>query len=74
MQKPGGLRINKKESALEAIQRRIPHWIHYTQEDARFVGGKVYLRQCECSICGYVAQKELPMCPNCKTQIRLLKK
>ena len=68
--KPGGLKIEKGESSLDAIQNRMPHWIHHTQKDERFVGGLIYLRECECSVCGYVAEREMPICPKCKTQIR----
>ncbi|MBR2066728.1 MAG: hypothetical protein IJ875_00430 [Solobacterium sp.] len=68
--KRGGIKVQKDESTLEALQSRIPYWIHETREDDRFFSGKVTLRECTCSVCGYLSRREVPICPQCRSQMR----
>ena len=60
-----GIRIQKGESALEAMRDIIPHWIHDTREDPSSVTGLIYLRTCRCSECGFHVSFEKPFCPHC---------
>ena len=60
-----GIRISKNESVLDAIRSGIPHWIHETVDDASYIGGKKYLRECTCSECGFKVSFERQYCPHC---------
>jgi rubrerythrin len=76
MEKPvrtKGIRIQKGESALDAMRDVIPHWIHDIREDPSSVKGFVYLRTCTCSVCGYKASFEKPFCPHCKAVMNKLR-
>ena len=48
-----GVKVNKNESAMASLQKRLPHWIHHTRVDESNVNGMVYLPKCDCSECGY---------------------
>lgn len=60
-----GVRVSKGESALDAMKKRVPHWIHDRREDASYMSGFVYLPSCTCSECGYHSNKEKDVCPGC---------
>ena len=47
-----------------------PHWVHDTADDPTSVTGKRYLVTCTCSECGYHANMEKPVCPQCKVKMR----
>ena len=47
-----------------------PHWIHDTADDPTSVTGKRYLVTCTCSECGYHANMEKPVCPQCKATMK----
>ena len=47
-----------------------PHWIHDTADDPTSVTGKRYLVTCTCSECGYHANMEKPVCPQCKAKMK----
>lgn len=47
-----------------------PHWIHDTADDPTSVTGKRYLVTCTCSECGYHANMEKTVCPQCKATMK----
>lgn len=47
-----------------------PHWIHDTAVDAASVTGKKYLTSCICSECGYHANLEKSICPQCRSKMK----
>ena len=51
-----------------------PHWIHDTADDPTSVTGKRYLVTCTCSECGYHANMEKPVCPQCKAKMKSLQR
>ena len=59
-----------KEVAMEKNGIRTPHWIHDTTDDPNSVTGKKYLVSCTCSECGYHANMEKPVCPQCKAKMK----
>lgn len=67
-----GIRVSQGQSALEAIKSSVPHWIHHTVEDASYINGIKYLRECSCSVCGYVVHSEKDVCPHCGAKMRML--
>lgn len=60
-----GVRIGRDESAFEAIQKAMPHWIHKTKEDPDSLTGFLYLPACTCSACGFEVRMEKERCPHC---------
>lgn len=60
-----GIKIKKGEKAIDALRSGVPHWIHHTVKDDRFVDGVMYLPQCDCSECGYTCNQEKKVCPHC---------
>ena len=67
--KKGGIRLTKNQSVVEALEERMPHWIHKKKEDKNYVGGFRYERRCYCSECGYEVEMEKPICPKCHIQM-----
>ncbi len=63
--KKKGIKVKKGQSALEALREGVPHWIHHTVKNEHYVGGVVYLPQCDCSECGYTSNQEKDTCPHC---------
>lgn len=55
------------------MEEKKPHWIHDEATDSTSVTGKKYLISCTCSECGYHANMEKPICPQCKARIMDLK-
>ncbi|MBR2554483.1 MAG: hypothetical protein IKE94_06435 [Aeriscardovia sp.] len=45
-------------------------WLHDKVEDPKYVGGWKILPSCTCSKCGYHANKEKAVCPNCGAKMR----
>ena len=72
-EKQKGINVAKGESAFEAIQNAIPHWIHDKKEDPTSVTGFLYLRSCRCSVCGCEVSFERPKCPHCGTDMQHMK-
>ncbi|MBR3310222.1 MAG: hypothetical protein IKG15_00210 [Solobacterium sp.] len=68
-----GIRLGKNQSALEALQNALPHWIHEKIEDPTSVTGFMYARQCTCSACGYKASFEKEFCPHCRAKMKRLR-
>ncbi len=64
-----GIRIAKGQSTIDEMKKRVPHWIHDTREDEHSVSGIIYLRSCKCSECGYHANMEKPVCPQCGSKM-----
>jgi rubrerythrin len=71
--KKKGIRVARGESALAAIQKAVPHWIHEKIEDPSSVTGFMYSRSCTCSECGYEASFEKPKCPHCGADMQYIK-
>ena len=84
-----GVKVNKNESAMASLQKRLPHWIHHTRVDESNVNahwihhtrvdesnvnGMVYLPKCDCSECGYTVSFEKPVCPHCHVKMNVFKK
>ena len=59
-----------KEVAMEKNDIRTPHWIHDSADDPNSVTGKKYLVSCTCSECGYHANMEKPVCPQCNAKMK----
>lgn len=47
-----------------------PLWIHDITSDTKSVSGKKYLMSCTCSKCGYHANMEKPVCPQCRSKMK----
>ena len=71
--KKKGIKVNRGESALEAIQNQVPHWIHEKIEDPSSITGYMYSRSCTCSQCGFEASFEKPRCPHCGSEMQHMK-
>ena len=71
--KKKGINVNRGESALEAIQNQVPHWIHEKIEDPSSSTGYMYSRSCTCSQCGFEASFEKPRCPHCGAEMQHMK-
>ncbi|MBE6128086.1 MAG: hypothetical protein E7185_02300 [Erysipelotrichaceae bacterium] len=71
--KKKGIKVNRGESALEAIQNQVPHWIHEKIEDPSSITGYMYSRSCTCSQCGFEASFEKPRCPHCGAEMQHMK-
>ena len=69
-----GVKVNKNESAMASLQKRLPHWIHHTRVDESNVNGMVYLPKCDCSECGYSVSFEKPVCPHCHVKMNVFQK
>ena len=69
-----GVKVNKNESTMASLQKRLPHWIHHTRVDERNVNGMVYLPKCDCSECGYTVSFEKPVCPHCHVKMNVFQK
>ena len=52
------------------MEEKKPHWIHDEATDSTSVTGKKYLVSCTCSECGYHANMEKPICPQCKAGMK----
>ena len=52
------------------MEEKKPHWIHDEATDSTSVTGKKYLISCTCSECGYHANMEKPVCPQCKARMK----
>ena len=63
--KTTGAYVTGDTSSLEVIKEKAPHWIHHTKESEDYMGGVIYLPECECSRCGFVASREKERCPHC---------
>ena len=68
-----GIRLNKGESALDAMKKRVPHWIHDTKKDEHYINGVIYLPGCTCSECGFHSSREKDVCPHCGKSMHSLK-
>ena len=71
--KKKGIKVNRGESTLEAIQNQVPHWIHEKIEDPSSITGYMYSRSCTCSQCGFEASFEKPRCPHCGAEMQHMK-
>lgn len=63
--KSKGIRIKKGQRAIDALHEGVPHWIHHTVKSDKYIGGVIYLPQCDCSECGYTVNQEKDVCPHC---------
>ncbi len=70
--KKKGVRVGKGETALQALQNSVPHWIHHKVEDTNYVSGFKYLPICDCSECGYTSNTEHDVCPHCGAKMHTL--
>ena len=68
-----GIHLTKGESALDAMKRRVPHWIHDTKKDEHYLNGIVYLPGCTCSECGSHSTREKDVCPHCGSKMHSMK-
>ncbi len=63
--------LNRKDDMLiRKLKQRNAQWIHDKIPDRNYVGGFKYSATCRCSVCGFVAGHEMPVCPGCKTRIK----
>lgn len=67
-----GVHVGRGESAKDALEKSVPHWIHHFVEDPTYIGGRKYLPECECSECGYVSATEHNVCPHCGVRMKQL--
>ena len=56
--KKKGVRVNKEQTAYDALMDSMPHWIHHKVEAEGYIGGYKYLPQCDCSECGFTSNVE----------------
>ena len=68
-----GIHLTKGESALDAMKRRVPNWIHDTKKDEHYLNGIVYLPGCTCSECGFHSTREKDVCPHCGSKMHSMK-
>ncbi len=62
--------IGLKEQEDNPKESETGMWIHDKVEEPEYVSGWKILPSCTCSKCGYHANREKPVCPNCGTRMR----
>ena len=59
----------KDDTLIRQLKQRNAQWIHEKIPDKNYFGGFKYSATCRCSVCGFIAGHEMPVCPRCKTRI-----
>ena len=46
-------------------------WLHHIRSSRSSVNGFFFLRECDCSVCGYTVRMEKDLCPSCRAVMDL---